>query len=77
MWTVAPITLSAPMGATSLAIAKGNLNLLCEIELLFGVTCILSVLEALNYLMKFLQQTTYFVSDMVVAIKLCQVDLFT
>jgi hypothetical protein len=77
MWTVAPITLSAPMGASSLAIAKGNLNLLCEIELLFGVTCILSVLEALNYLMKFLQQTTYFVSDMVVAIKLCQVDLFT
>jgi hypothetical protein len=71
------LVLKMHMDAPSLATAKANLNLLCEIELLLGMTCILPMLEALNYLMKFSQQTTCFVSDMVAAIKLCQADLFS
>jgi hypothetical protein len=71
------LVLKMHMDASSLATAKANLNLLCEIELLLGLTCILPMLEALNYLMKFSQQTACFVSDMVAAIKLCQADLFT
>ena len=38
---------------------------------------ILSMLEALNYLMKFLQQITCFVFDMIAAIKLYQANLFS
>ena len=34
------------------------------------------MLEALNYLIKFSQQTTYFVCSMVVAVKLCQADFY-
>jgi hypothetical protein len=60
-----------------LATAKANLNLLCEIEFLLGLACILSMLEALNYLLKFSQQTTYFVCDMVAVVKLCQADLYS
>jgi hypothetical protein len=71
------LVLKMHMDAPSLATAKANLNLLCEIELLLGLTCILPMLEALTYLMKFSQQTTCFVCDMVAAIKLCQADLFS
>jgi hypothetical protein len=45
--------------------------LLCEIELLLGLACILPMLEALNYLIKFSQQTSCFVCDMVATVKLC------
>jgi hypothetical protein len=37
----------------SLATAKANLNLLCEIEALLDLVCILAMLEVLNYLIKF------------------------
>ena len=70
------LVLKMHMDSSSLATAKANLNLLCEIELLLGLACILLMLEALNYLIKFSQQTTCFVCDMVAAVKLCQADLY-
>jgi hypothetical protein len=71
------LVLKMHLDAPSLASAKANLNLLCEIELLLGLACILPMLEALNYLIKFSQQTSCFVCDMVAAVKLCQGDLFS
>ena len=71
------LVLKMQMDSSSLATAKGNLNLLCEIELFLGLACILSMLEALNYLIKFSQQTTCFVCDMVAVVKLCQADLYS
>jgi hypothetical protein len=71
------LVLKMHMDSSSLATAKANLNLLCEIELLLGLACILPMLEALNYLIKFSQHTTCFVCDMVTAVKLCQADLYS
>jgi hypothetical protein len=71
------LVLKMHLDALSLASAKANLNLLCEIELLLGLACILPMLEALNYFIKFSQQTSCFVCDMVAAVKLCQGDLFS
>jgi hypothetical protein len=71
------LILKMHLDSTSLASAKANLNLLCEIELLLGLACILPMLEALNYLLKFSQQTTCFVCDMVAAVKLYQAYLFS
>jgi hypothetical protein len=53
------------------ATAMANLNLFCDIELLLDLACILPMLEALNYLIKFSQQTSGFVCDMVAAVKFC------
>jgi hypothetical protein len=47
------LVLKMYLDSTSLASAKANLNLLCKIELLLGLACILPMLEALNYLLKF------------------------
>jgi hypothetical protein len=71
------LVLKMHLDSSSLATAKANLNLLSEIELLLGLACILPMLEALNYLIKFFQQSTCFVCDMVAAVKLCQADLYS
>jgi hypothetical protein len=71
------LVLKMHLDSQSLATAKANLNLLCEIELLLGLACILPMLEALNYLVKFSQQRACFVCDMVAAVKLCQADLYS
>jgi hypothetical protein len=71
------LILKMHLDSTSLATAKANLNLLCEIELLLGLACILPMLEALNYLLKFSQQTACFVCDMVPGVKLCQANLYS
>jgi hypothetical protein len=71
------IVLKMHLDSLSLGTAKANLNLLCEIELLLGLACILPMLEALNYLIKFSQQSICFVCDMVAAVKLCQADLYS
>jgi hypothetical protein len=71
------LVLKMHMDSPSLATAKANLNLLYEIELLLGLACILPMLKALNYLIKFLQHTACFVYDMVATIKLCQSDLYS
>jgi hypothetical protein len=71
------LVLKMHLDSSSLATAKANLNLLSEIELLLGLACILPMLEALNYLIKFSQQSTCFVCDMVAAVKLCQADLYS
>jgi hypothetical protein len=71
------LVLKMHLDSQSLATTKANLNLLCEIELLFGLACVLPMLEALNYLVKFSQQRACFVCDMVVVVKLCQADLYS
>jgi len=58
------LALKMHLDASTQLIAKAILNLLCEVELLLVLTCILPLLEALNYLIKFSLQTTCFVCDM-------------
>ena len=71
------LMLKMQMDSSSLPTTKANMNLLCEIELLLDLACILPMLEALNYLIKFSQQTTCFVYNIVATVKLCQADLYS
>jgi hypothetical protein len=48
-----------------------NLELLCDLEVLLGISCIVPMLEQFNELIKFSHFWKCFVCDFVVAIKLC------
>jgi hypothetical protein len=50
---------------------KANLDLLCDIEVFYGLNCLLPLLEYVNSLMKLAQAWDVFVVDYVVAIKTC------
>ncbi len=52
-----------------------NYELLCDIETVMGLTCLLPMLEALQGLNKYVQNRNTFICDFVGSVKLCQVDL--
>ncbi len=52
-----------------------NLELFCDLEVMVGLSCIMPLLEGLNKLIK-LSQSQCFVCDFVVAMKLCEEDLY-
>jgi hypothetical protein len=52
-----------------------NYELLCDIEILMGLTCLLPMLEALQGLNKYAQNKKTFIYDFMVSVKLGQVDL--
>jgi hypothetical protein len=57
--------------------AAHNLELLCDLEVMLGLSCIMPMLEGLNELMKFSRSQECFVCDFVVAVKqLCHADLY-
>jgi hypothetical protein len=53
-----------------------NLKLLCDLEVVLALSCIMPMLEGLNELMKFSQSQKCFVCDFVVVMKLCQTNLY-
>jgi hypothetical protein len=53
-----------------------NYEHLCGIHILLGFACILPLLEFVHVLIKFAQSRHVFVCDLVVAIKLCQGDVY-
>jgi hypothetical protein len=57
--------------------AKVNFELLCDIEVLYGLAILLPMLEEVNNLMKLAQARDIFVVDYMAAIKLCQADLYS
>jgi hypothetical protein len=56
-------------------IAKANYELLCDLETLLGLTCVLPLLEAMQALSKFAQTQTTFICDFIFQIKVCQSNL--
>ncbi len=52
-------------------IAKINYELLCDVNLLIFLACLLPMLETIHGLMKFAQKWDIFVCDYVVTIKNC------
>ena len=52
-----------------------NFELLYDLHALLGLSCILPMMNALDYLMKFNQDRKCFIRDMVAIIKICQLDL--
>jgi hypothetical protein len=53
-----------------------NLNLLCDIEVFYGLSYLLPMLESMNNLIKLAQAWNVFVVDYVKAIRMCQANLF-
>jgi hypothetical protein len=53
-----------------------NFDFFCHVKTLFALSCVLPLLEAMNYLIKYAQGGEVFIFDMVAIVKICQVDLF-
>ncbi len=51
--------------------ARANLELLCNIEVFLGLTCIIPMLECVQSLSKFAQTHDAFICDFVVVLKNC------
>jgi len=56
---------------------KLNYEHLCNLEILLMLACILHLLKFVHVLVKFAQMQDMFVCDLMVAVKVCQVDLFS
>ncbi len=55
---------------------KANLLNLCDIDMILGLRCVLPMIKSINALMKFVPSKDVFVYDYIIAIKICQVDLY-
>jgi hypothetical protein len=53
-----------------------NYEHLCNIHILLGFVCIFPLLESMHVLIKFAQPKHVFVCDLMVAIKVCQGDVY-
>jgi hypothetical protein len=53
-----------------------NYELLCDVEIVMGLTCVLPMLEEVQNLNKLAQNIDCFICDFVVVMKLIQVDLY-
>jgi hypothetical protein len=56
--------------------ANKNLSLLYDVSILLAFPWILPLLESINSLIKFVQVGNVFVFDMIVAVKICQVEIY-
>jgi hypothetical protein len=55
---------------------RSNLQKLLDLELIFGLHCILSLLELVQTLIKYTQGKDVYICDFVEAIKMCKVKLY-
>ncbi len=65
-----------PMIKMALDFVKVNVELLCDIEVLYGLIVLLTLLKEVKNLMKLAQARNIFVANYVASIKFYQVDLF-
>jgi hypothetical protein len=56
--------------------ARFNLDLFCDLHMLLGLFCLLPLLEAVNFLIKYVQRRDVFIYDFVAIIKICQTNLY-
>ncbi len=61
---------------TSHDIATTSLELLCDVEMFLGLTCIIPMLEFVQGLSKFAQNRDIFICDFVVVVKECEAQLY-
>ncbi len=60
----------------SIARARLNIDLLCDIDTFFTLSCLLLLLKVINVLIKFAYKRDVFICDFVPTIKICQIDFF-
>ncbi len=59
------------------AVTNTNYELLCDVETIMGLTCVLLMLEAMQNLNKLAQNKDTFICDFVSAVMLCQFEIYT
>ncbi len=57
-------------------VVTNNYELLCDVETIMRLTCVLPMLEVVQNLNKLVQNKVCFICDFVVVMKLTQVDLY-
>jgi hypothetical protein len=57
-------------------VAATDYELFCDVETLMGLTCVLTMLEAMQSLNKLVENKDCFICDFVATVKLSQVDLY-
>jgi hypothetical protein len=63
--------------AASNAATNINYELLCDVEIVMGLTFVLPMLEAMQYLSKLAQYKDTFICDFVLVVNLCQFKIYT
>jgi len=62
--------------SVSIAQARFNLDLFCDLHMLLGLSCLLPLLEVMNALIKFAQGRDVFIYDFVAVVKFYLADLY-
>jgi hypothetical protein len=57
-------------------VTKTNLVNMCDVSIILGLPCVLSLLEFVHGLMKFVQAKDVFMCDYIFILKLYQFDLY-
>jgi hypothetical protein len=57
-------------------VTKTNLVNMCDVSIILGLPCVLSMLEFVHGLMKFVQAKDVFMCDYIFILKLYQFDLY-
>jgi hypothetical protein len=65
------------VATTSNVAANINYELLCDVETVMGLTFVLPMLEAMQYLSKLAQYKDTFICDFVLVVNLCQFKIYT
>jgi acetyl/propionyl-CoA carboxylase alpha subunit len=71
-----PLIVKIHFKSTKSEIALKNLNALCDVEIIFGLSCILPFLKCVHTLIKFAQGKGVFIYNFVDIINLAQQELF-
>jgi len=64
------------MGAPKNKLVVKNLDLLCDLELVFGLPCNLPILEVVHKLIKYIQKCDVFIIDFLDAVKSIKVQIY-
>jgi hypothetical protein len=60
-----PLVVKMAIDSTIIDIVKANYELLCDLESLLGLACVLPLMEAMQTLSKYVQTQTTFICDFI------------
>lgn len=58
-------------------VTNTNYELLCDVGIVMGLTCVLPMLEVVHSLNKLVQNKYTFILDFISTMKLCQFEIYT
>ncbi len=71
------LLMNMALKASIVAFTKSNLFLFIDVEMFVGVECYyMSLLEIIHFLIKFAQLHDVFICDFIIAIKICEGDVY-